>query len=105
MRRTLLLLAAYLTLLLWLPLLSFALAAIIAVPAGCTLHEGFANPCVIAGVDWGEMLYNLAGMGMWMTLFMMPFMMLSLAGWVVYVMIIIIRRWRAWARRWRPDRR
>lgn len=26
---------------------------------GCQLHEGFPNPCVIDGVDQGEMLYGL----------------------------------------------
>lgn len=25
---------------------------------GCTLHEGFANPCVVDGVDHGERLYS-----------------------------------------------
>lgn len=25
----------------------------------CRLHEGFPNPCIVDGVDQGEMLYNL----------------------------------------------
>ena len=26
---------------------------------GCQLHEGFVNPCVVDGIDQGEMLYGL----------------------------------------------
>jgi hypothetical protein len=26
---------------------------------GCQLHEGFANPCLVDGVDQGDMLYGL----------------------------------------------
>ena len=26
---------------------------------GCQLHEGFVNPCMVDGVDQGEMLYGL----------------------------------------------
>lgn len=95
MRRTLLLLAACLTLLIWLPPLSFALVFIIASLADCTVHEGNVNPCVIAGVDWGGMLQIVGMTGMWMTIVTMPLMMPTLAGWVVYIIFIIIRRWRA----------
>ena len=26
---------------------------------GCQLHEGYANPCIVDGVDQGDMLYGL----------------------------------------------
>ena len=45
------------------PLISTALAGWIASSHGCTLHEGFANPCVINGTDYGETLYTMGVMG------------------------------------------
>ncbi len=35
----------------WLPLLSALVAGWVAALAGCELHEGFANSCVIGGAD------------------------------------------------------
>ncbi|WP_299200883.1 hypothetical protein [uncultured Tateyamaria sp.] len=38
---------------------------------GCTLHEGFANPCVIWGKGRGEMLAGMFVMG-WFMLITVP---------------------------------
>jgi hypothetical protein len=38
---------------------------------GCTLHEGFQNPCVVDGTDWGGTLYT-AFVGGWLMLVTLP---------------------------------
>ncbi len=64
------------------PLISLFAAGAIAQHYGCTLHEGFANPCVIRGHDYGGTLYNMAVMG-WAAMLTLPFGALALAAWVV----------------------
>jgi hypothetical protein len=91
-RRALLWLAAGATLLAWLPLFSVLTASLLANAYGCRLHEGFPNPCVIAGADRGETLYAMGVMG-WFMLVTGPFMLLSLVGWPIYAAV----RW--WQRR------
>lgn len=39
---------------------------------GCDLHEGFVNPCVVNGFDWGDMLYSAFVSG-WFLMFTLPF--------------------------------
>ena len=39
------------------PLISVMIAGWIAETNGCTLHEGFVNPCVVNGTDIGQDLY------------------------------------------------
>jgi hypothetical protein len=56
---------------------------------GCTLHEGFANPCVFLGVDWGDTLYSLGVMG-WGTLLTLPvafFFLLIYLGVMLFIWI------------------
>lgn len=53
------------------PIVSVALAGWIAHRHGCTLHEGFANPCLIGGVDFGETLYTMGVLG-WLALVTLP---------------------------------
>ena len=38
------------------PILSVLIASLIADQFDCRLHEGFANPCIIQGKDYGETL-------------------------------------------------
>lgn len=47
-----------------LPLTPAIWAAIQASAHGCQLHEGFPNPCLIDGVDQGDLLYSL-GLTVW----------------------------------------
>lgn len=76
------------------PLLSTAVAAGIAKFKGCTLHEGFVNPCVVAGVDIGEALYTMGVMG-WLMLFTLPFGILLLLAWIAVEIVHLMRRRRA----------
>lgn len=72
------------------PLASLVVAGSIASHYGCTLHEGFANPCVIGGVDRGQTLYTMAMMG-WMMLFTMPLGAALLALWVIVEVVRFVR--------------
>lgn len=60
--------------LLWMlwPIISFLTCVLIANVLDCTSHEGSgAQPCIVAGLDIGGLLYNLAVMG-WLFLFTLP---------------------------------
>ncbi|WP_147106393.1 hypothetical protein [Tateyamaria sp. syn59] len=54
-----------------LPILSVAVSSWLADAHGCTLHEGFSNPCVIWGKDRGETLSGMFVMG-WFMLITVP---------------------------------
>jgi hypothetical protein len=76
------------------PLISTALAGWIASSHGCTLHEGFASPCVIKGTDYGETLYTMGVMG-WLMLATLPIAAGFLLLWIVAEVVAFIRRKRA----------
>lgn len=72
-----------LALLCWAPPSSAVVAGTVAARMGCTLHEGFVNPCVIRGEDWGGTLYAKGVMG-WFGVVTVPFaflLTLGLLGW------------------------
>jgi TRAP-type C4-dicarboxylate transport system permease small subunit len=77
-----------------LPLASVVLAGWIANANGCTLHEGFANSCVIGGVDWGETLYGMEVMG-WLMLATLPIAVILIAAWVIAEIVNAVRRRRS----------
>ena len=52
----------------------------------CVLHEGFPNPCVVFGVDWGDMLYTFGVMG-WITLASLPVAVIMFA---IYLSVVIV---------------
>ncbi|MCW5875393.1 MAG: hypothetical protein KIS85_00805 [Anaerolineales bacterium] len=59
---------------------------------GCTLHEGFVNPCVVGGVDLGSTLYAFGMMG-WLGIVTLPLGLLLLAVYLVIVFVVwIVRR-------------
>lgn len=60
------------------PLVSVIVASELAAAHGCTLHEGFVNPCVIGGQDRGEVLYQMAVAG-WLMMLTLPFAALGVA--------------------------
>ncbi|MBR9651199.1 hypothetical protein [Thalassovita aquimarina] len=37
----------------------------------CVLHEGYVNPCIVGGKDWGETLYTAFVMG-WLMMLTLP---------------------------------
>ena len=49
---------------------------------GCTLHEGFANPCVVLGRDIGKTLYTM-GVLAWFMLATLPIAAALGAAWAV----------------------
>jgi len=53
---------------------------------GCVLHEGFENPCIVDGVDYGPELYNAFVSG-WFLLVSLP-----VAALCLLVMVIIAVR-------------
>lgn len=68
------------------PLISTAIAGSIAEANGCTLHEGFVNPCIINGEDWGQDLYTFGVLG-WLALATIP---IALGVVAIYLLIVII---------------
>ena len=68
------------------PFLATAGAGMIAEANGCTLHEGFVNPCIINGEDWGRDLYTFGVMG-WFAIATIPIALMVI---VVYLAIVII---------------
>jgi hypothetical protein len=85
------------------PMIPVAIAGTIASANGCTLHEGFVNPCVINGVDRGETLYAM-GMAGWFFLATLPLGLIALAVYVVGVLLFYVGRFIIRRRREiRPD--
>lgn len=76
------------------PLLSLLIADGIATWKGCTLHEGFVNPCIVNGRDVGATLYSMAMMA-WFLIATIP---LGLVGLVLWTLI-----WFFWGK-WRQNR-
>ena len=74
------------------PFIVTAIAGTIADTNGCTLHEGFVNPCVINGKDWGQDLYTMGMMG-WFTIATLPIAAGAAAIYLLIVVIIAIVRW------------
>ncbi|MGO4855601.1 hypothetical protein [Phaeovulum sp. W22_SRMD_FR3] len=74
------------------PLISVLWASWFANAHGCTLHEGFTNPCLVNGKDWGETLYTafVAGWFMLLTLPVTGFCLLALL--VIGVLRLFRRR-------------
>lgn len=73
------------------PVFSVIIAGMIASAYGCTLHEGFANPCIISGVDWGETLYAMAVIG-WLALATLPIAALLVVVWLAVEIFMFWRR-------------
>ena len=65
-----------------LPVGCVALSGALATANGCTLHEGFENPCIVLGLDIGFLLYAL-GMMDWLAIGTIPlgyFSLVALGG-------------------------
>jgi len=64
------------------PIMSVAIAGTIASWNGCTLHEGFVNPCVVNGKDIGQTLYEMGVMG-WFMLATIPLGVIAFVAWTI----------------------
>lgn len=76
------------------PLVATWLAGIIAAAAGCRLHEGFVNECLVGGHDLGEPLYH-AGMAFWITVVSWSMLIPVVLLWMICeIVAFVARRWR-----------
>lgn len=73
------------------PMLSVILSDWIASSHGCTLHEGFVNPCETAFGDLGPTLYRMFVSG-WFMLFTMPIALAIVITWIVLELVGRSRR-------------
>ncbi|WP_240453878.1 hypothetical protein [Chachezhania antarctica] len=62
---------------------------------GCTIHEGYANPCPFLGRDIADTAYALGMFAAWGPLFLMPVVAPAGLLWLVVGIIRTIRRRRA----------
>ena len=74
------------------PLVSVVIAGTLAHNYGCTLHEGFVNPCVILGEDRGELLYTM-GVAGWFMFLTIPIALLgSISSLIIALIIFLVGR-------------
>ncbi|WP_246149726.1 hypothetical protein [Tritonibacter litoralis] len=59
----------------------------------CTIHEGFANPCMVLGRDIGETAYGLGVFAAWGPLFVLPISLGMAILWGAFTLVA-----RLWAR-------
>ncbi|MGY9049755.1 hypothetical protein P775_20945 [Puniceibacterium antarcticum] len=76
--------------LLW--ILCIAAVMILSGPFGCTIHEGFANPCLVWGTDQSENAYTFGMLGAWGPLFFGPLVMGVAMLWGIFALIRRARR-------------
>ncbi len=74
-----------------LPLLSVIASTAIAGAFECTLHEGFANPCIVFGIDVGNVLASMFVAG-WLMLATFPVTLVCLLLLVVLTIIKLVQR-------------
>jgi hypothetical protein len=74
------------------PIVPTVLASVLTLFTGCELHEGFTNPCVIGGTDWGDTLYVM-GSAFWFLVVTVP---MSFALFVLCMIVLGIHQasWR-----------
>ncbi len=81
-----------------LPVISVAVASFIAEANGCSLHEGFVQPCLVGGEDWGQTLYAMGMMG-WFMLATIPLGGIGLVVWFLALAFHLFLR----SRRFQPS--
>ena len=72
------------------PVISVAIASGIASANGCKLNEADAHPCVLLGIDWGEILYGMFVMA-WLAIATIPLGALALMLWIVTAIVMYVR--------------
>jgi hypothetical protein len=72
------------------PILATLSAGLVANLNGCALDEGSVHPCGVLGMDIGGFLYGLAVMG-WLFLLTLPLAIVTVAGWVVFAIVALLR--------------
>jgi hypothetical protein len=75
----------------WLPFALVLSAGLFATAFGCVANEGDAHPCVVAGYDFGELIY-IAGVSGWFMLVTWPLMLITLVVWIALAAVAVTRR-------------
>lgn len=68
------------------PLTITVATAWVAEANNCTLHEGYVNPCIINGRDYGSTLYGMSMMG-WIALASIP---MGIGLFALYISIVFV---------------
>jgi hypothetical protein len=72
-----------------LPIASVIVAGTLANTYGCTLHEGFPNPCIILGKDRGDLLYTM-GVAGWFMFFSIPIGLMGVLASLILALILFL---------------
>jgi hypothetical protein len=72
------------------PIVSVLLATMIARACGAELDEGNVHPCIVAGVNIGEVLYAMFVLG-WLALATVPLGVLGLVGFTLAILVMRMR--------------
>lgn len=75
----------------WAPFGAVLTSGLVATVFGCTLNEAGAHPCVVAGYDFGELLY-VGGVSGWFMLVTWPLMLITLVAWLALAGVFVMRR-------------
>ena len=73
------------------PVVSLLLAVLFALAFGCPLDEGSVHPCVVLGLDFGDLLYIMA-VGGWFVMFTIPLAGLALIVWLIVLVVLLFMR-------------
>ncbi len=73
------------------PLFSVIVSSMVASALGCSLDEGSAHPCMLAGADIGGALYTGFVLG-WLMLLTAPIVLATALFWIVVGVRALMRR-------------
>ena len=71
-------------------LICIAGVLLLSVVFDCTIHEGFANPCVVLERDVGKAAYSLGVFAAWGGLLVVP---ISMGAALIWAITAMIARW------------
>ncbi|QND51865.1 hypothetical protein HB779_08085 [Phyllobacterium sp. 628] len=89
-RRVAMIVLAILTIIALLPLFSVLTTYMLATALGCSVDEGSVHPCLMAGLDIGDLLYTMGVMG-WLMIPAAPLLLIAVLGWIAVGVVSIVR--------------
>jgi hypothetical protein len=75
-----------------LPVSSLVLAVAFASGFDCTLNEGDIHPCVVLGLDFGQLLYIMSLGGFITAMVAVPLAALLLVVWLIVLIVLLLLR-------------
>jgi hypothetical protein len=75
-----------------LPMLSLVLSVAFASGFDCTLNEGDIHPCVVLGLDFGQLLYIMSLGGFITAMVAVPLATLLLVVWLIVLIVLLLLR-------------